>query len=235
MLALFLSSCILIVLLHQMLVAKKQEMKTHSTLAKAYDLDIISEVMKSSIRQAGYTPCAVIDKLKHRDHTHSQKKLEAISLDSAQQDSLTVSYMVQPVVLIEEFSSLSEIRLQGHPAFSQDDIVMIADCFHAEVVQLRAITSDKNDSWLMLRQALSFSYQKPAYVGVWQSRRFFMKKNTKGIPRLYFQQKHTESLSDWIEGMSIHQMIRDHARLIQIIFHLPDSETWTMQVRMRAS
>lgn len=234
MLVLLLSSCVVMLLLHQMIVTKKQEMMTTDVLAKAYDLNMISELMKNSIRQAGYTPCAVIEKLDHRDHVHADERLRAFTLNPEGHDALTVNSMTQPIARVEALVSQSEIRIQGRHHFSPDDLVMIADCFHAEVVRLKTVKFAWGESFLTLNTALSFSYTNPFYVGIWESQHFFMKKNAEGLRRLYFQQKHAEVLSEWIDGMTVSQVMLKKARLIQIIFQLPDAERWTMQVRVRA-
>lgn len=231
MVVLCLSSFLTLILLNQMLVTKKEEMKTSDVLAKAYDLNFISELMKNNIRQAGYTPCAAIDQLHHPKHVGTT--LTGIVFDTKQQDALTIHHMAQPIRLVDSIISRSEIAVRGRPAFSPADVLMVADCFHAQVVRLRSIKTDGHDTWLHLGTHLSFSYTSPVYIGLWKTQRFFMNKNVKGVWRLYIQQKRPEALSEWVEDMRVSQEIHQGEKIIHITFQLPHAESWTMQARVR--
>ena len=176
MLVLFISSAMIMVLLNQVILTKKQEQMTTHALAKAYDLNMVSELMKTSIRQAGYTPCAAIGQLIGYDHTSSGAIPDAVTVDVPSHDGFTVYHMGAPLVHVLEIIPPSQIRLIPRHVFSKEDTLLIADCFHAEVVDLSSVRSDRGDTLLTLKHHLKFSYTPPTYIGLWQSRHFLPKR-----------------------------------------------------------
>lgn len=235
MLVLFLSSCIITLLLNQLVLTKKHEKLTTDALSKAYDLQMLGDLLKTSIRQAGYTPCAAIDKLTRIDHTNPGVLPQAIVFESSKMDGVAIYYMSSPLEQIAQFISSSQIRIPHHHIFSKEEPLIIADCFHAEIVRIQSIKSHLGDSIVTFTTPLSFIYKMPVYIGRWQPRRFMMKKNSAGFRRLYFQYKHAEILSDWVEDISVKLIEQAPVKWLEIRLRLSESDLRVMNTRVRAA
>ena len=232
MLGLFLGTCLLTLMIRHYLTIKQLSLDTAHVLAEAYDQQLISELIQTSIRQAGFTPCAPIRWLT----THEVKplhSLQAIVLNAGEKKALQISRMSENFSIIQEIISKKQVVLGADLSFKMHASVLIADCFHAEIKTIESIQRKGLDWHVRFNTPLHHTYTPPIYIGEWLQERFFIDKNNQGEDALYYQLKHAEELSSQIKGLSVKLETRGVKQLIAIDFLLSQEKTWHLETTVR--
>jgi hypothetical protein len=195
LISLFLASLIMTALLQHYISIKQHYRTLQSTLDTANETQWVIDLIRHSIRQAGFTPCLRVDRLIARDHRQGQNRLKAIDTDNVLQINRMSSHFDE----VNEWVNSSQLITTRTQTFHSESSLLIADCYHAEVVTAKAVKHMPNKQMISLNQALLFTYQPPVFIGEWIEERFFIRKS-----RLLYRYHHTDELTSTINTLSVH-------------------------------
>ena len=220
--SLFLSTFIIIVLVTHLVRTRHQYQRIESDIDEAMELQWVSNLMRHSIRSAGYTPCARLDRLVMNQNVmplevkeNPQVKITVRRMDS---NSVRVDARPQPNVLI----------VKSYP-YQMSRPLLVADCYHAEVNALEAIKSTKSGIKLILKDPLYYTYQDPMYVGEWVVESFFIKHS-----QLYYKNARVDGLKKHIHDFDAKIFFKQNKQLIQMQLKLDDGRIWQLNTMVRA-
>ena|SRR3990167_1601560 len=232
MLGLFLGTCLLILLVRHYLSTKQHSVDTANVLEQAYDQALISELIRTSIRQAGFTPCAPIRWLTTHDEQGPQH-LEAIRLNVGDKRALQISRMSEDFTIIQNTLSTKQLVVQADSLFKAGTRVLVADCFHAEVKTIQSMQRESKLWRLTLKNPLHYTYTPPIYIGEWLQERYFIDKNNKSQNALFYQLNHPEELSSQINGLSVNLESLGVKHLLSIDLLLNQGKRWHIDAAVR--
>lgn len=232
MLGLFLGTCLLALMARHYLTAKQQSADTTTVMARAYDQQLITELMRTSIRQAGFTPCAPIRWLTDNDNQQAQH-LEALVLNVGSGKALQISRMSEDFTIIQDVLSTNQLLVEEGLDFRANESVLLADCVHAEIKTIQSIKREGSVWRVTLKTPLHNAYTSPMYIGEWLQERFFIDNNKQGEKALYYQLKHPEELSSHIKSMTVKVEILSEKRLVSLDFILDQGKTWHIETAVR--
>ena len=232
MLGLLLGTCLLSLMLRHYLTIKQHSLDTAKVLAQAYDRQFITELVTTSIAQAGFTPCGPIRWLTGRDSSKTES-LEAVRLNVGNKKALQISRMSEDFSVIVDTLSTHELLVEADAGLKSQEQVLVADCFHAEINTIQSIKREGLVLRVSLKNPLHYVYTAPVYIGEWLQERFFVEKNKKGATALYYQVIHPEELSDQIKDFSAQLARLGDKQLVSIDFVLEQGKTWHMETAVR--
>lgn len=199
---------------------KRQFLNRDARIHQELDLFVLQDYIRASLRKAGFTPCASIDSLM----TPKEQELNAVHWEEKKRltiQSLSSQYLIHPELLAFK----DKIHLKETHAFEQGMHILIADCFHAERLTIKAVAGKT----LYFKTPLIYSYRPPIYLGRWFTESFYIAKNKAGIKALFYQSEKSEELSTTISDM---QYARKHAG-VTLHFLLDNGEKIIEQIRLR--
>jgi hypothetical protein len=178
-------------------------------LRDTFELQLISEFMRDRIRMAGFTPCRGIAGLITMDRRRIPKSepikaIKAIEWQNTPSPSVQFSSMNAHVSLVRSRLEANQLQLDQRRNYDRGKVLMVADCVHAELVEVQECTKNPSGTLLRLEKPLYFTYTLPFYVSEWEETRFFIGKNKQGQAALWFGSSHDkEELSPYIVDMSV--------------------------------
>jgi prepilin-type N-terminal cleavage/methylation domain-containing protein len=194
-------SCLLISgLIQQYIQIKRQVIFVEKQISTEDDLELISQLMRTSIRKAGFTPCSAINNLTAFDSRSSRNNLLAVE---ARHDEINISRMSDNFTSNFSYTNSKEIMLLKNFTTKKIRQLMIADCYHAEVQNIDVVKNDSHGILVRFHKPLKFSYKPPIYIGEWVEESFFIKTNQRGIKSLYYKSHHTDELSSLVHEILI--------------------------------
>ncbi|WED42043.1 prepilin cleavage protein [Legionella cardiaca] len=225
MLSLFLSTLLLTVLIEYYLSAKKQYHETQKLLEDAFELEWVQDLIRDSVRRAGFTPCMNL-------HWLTTEKLQAIQLNVDKAQSLRINHMSEHYSSVLTFN-VDELTL-AEGSFKTGDIVLIADCYHAEVAEVLSSRRINDHPVVRLKNSLIYDYVRPIYLGKWLQEVFFIKNNQQAKKALYYQQNHAEELTPLVNSLITHLQSSDGLTMLQVSLGLANQETIMIETTVRA-
>lgn len=232
MLALFLGTCLLMLMVRHYLTMKQQSAATALVLDQAYDQQLITELIRTSIQQAGFTPCAPLRSLIAYDDSHHP--LEGLVLNAGDNKALQISRMSEDFTIVREIISTTQLRVDAVVRdFNVGRKILIADCFQAEINTIQSIHREGKLGYLRLKNPLHNTYESTIYIGAWLQERFFIDKNQQDENALYYQWQHPEELSDEVKGLVVNVETLGVKRLVSIDFLLRDRKAWHIETAVR--
>lgn len=229
--SLFLSSLIGSMLCHFYLLNKRQYTQMHATLARGFEVQMVSDLLADSIRRAGFTPCLCVDKTKIVDRRAEGAVVLGLRIASPPHSFIQVSRMSehfshvlaiknQQQVLISKSSQVME----GHP-------VLIADCSHGEIHSPLHVAQRVDGTLVTLAKPLMFHYASLTYFGEWLEEQWFIKPNAEGDLTLHYKLVHTEELSPLIHSLDVFK----EGAMVDVHLGVDKSPAHHLAVRVRAS
>ncbi len=229
-LSLILMSGILACLLQHYILIKHQYLSVQTTVEHQTDLLTLTESMRMSIRKAGFTPCLPVDYLKVIDHRTGQTQIPSLV---ATEDRFQTNRMDDVVFVMKTVSQ--QLQLPLNQVFHRNDVVLMADCYHAEVHTIAAVYQHATYQSIQLSQAPVFEFQSPIYFGLWLSESFFIMHHHNGSGSLAYQAQHTEELTSSVHGMRVNIHQQSGKTLVTILLDLDNKKTYNVMTRMRLS
>ncbi len=230
--SLLLGSLLLVLVSRHYLLIEQHTQETSRSLTTLSDLTLISDLIRTSVQQAGFTPCLATHALIAKDE-HHQPLAPAIAIDIGEHQALQVTRMNEPISVIRDVSNNQSITLEANRDFKPDDKILVADCQHAEV-NIIEHASRHGALWsIHLKAPLHLTYQAPIYVGEWLTERFFVAANRHGEPTFYYQTNRAEALSQSIQAMSVHFIPGRMHALVNVDFELADNQHWLLEAAIR--
>lgn len=224
--SIFLSTMLLMGLVTVLLGVKRHSLHLESRLERIADLQLVTEFMRDSIRHAGFTPCRNLDELVSYDHQRYQGVLPSVEI-SAQR--LCLRRMSNAMVQVSAIRSENQVVVKNEVPIKEHALVLIADCFHAEVLMTHTIQG----RYISLSSPLKFQYQQPIYIGEWLEECFFVRTTHGERMGLYYQAGRADEL---ISGVSIlrSRIQQDRAcRFVDITLNFPDYSAISFKTAVR--
>lgn len=232
MISLFLATIIMTLLVKQYISSKIQYKASQSTLMNAYDLVQITDLLRTSARQAGFTPCVGIGWLKTRDGRNKPGSLKAIETNSGPHHALYIARMSERFAAVSNiFSPRGLVVEADYPVLINQDI-LIADCFHAEVNTIAGIKRETKQWTISLKYPLLFHYTQPVYLGEWLEEAFYVDKNSRGQPALFYQRRRSEELSSRVRSLTSQLIYKQKTMLLRVNLGL-DTKEWLVETALR--
>ncbi len=228
--ALLSSSLLLTTLMSQYVGVKQHYKRSESMLEKALDAQLVVDLMRDSIRQAGFTPCLGVEHLTTMDMRHQKTGLTAIDLYSRDNPGFQVNHMSNQYGFFIKQVSLTALIVTKEAVLSVQHPVMIADCYHAEVHRIEHLRSVAGNWEFDLKHPLFYSYQPPIYIGEWLEEGFFIKSGV-----LYYRLDRVDALSGAIHGASASLKTRHGQRLVHVALATEKGQSIEVDTLMRVS
>ncbi len=227
--SLFLSSLILLSLTQHYLKTKQQFFYFNTMVDKALELELVEDLLRTSIWQAGFTPCLNLNSLTSLD-SRNGLALQAIEIKA---NSLAINRMGDSVSRVIVLSP-KQLEIENSKIYEVGETILIADCYHAELQQIQALIKKPNEMLITLSQALTFNYQNPIYLGNWLEEKFFIKTNSQGKEALFYQQKRTEELSSVIQSLSTHLLKQKKNTFLQVFLNTDAGHQVLIETALRS-
>ena len=232
LIALFLASFIMVLLMRHYINAKQQYQYFQSKLEQRIDLQMVTELIRDSTRRAGFTPCLNIDHLKTRDQRNSRHALKSISIGPEQ--SLIINRMNEQFDTVIDILDPTHLLITDLSPIHRGQSILIADCYQAEVQNVEQVKHLPNRQLLTLNQPLAFRYQPPFYLGEWLEERFFIRKSAGSkTASLFYKLHQTEELTEEVQNMSL-RLNKKTFTLLKIILGFTKGDTQTLETMVRS-
>lgn len=234
LISLFLASLLMAVVMQQYLASKRQYMHVQTLLEQAFELHLVTDLIRDSLRRGGFTPCMGINSLTTLDGRNGETQLRAIKVKEGEEDDLYINRMSEHFMTVALQISPSKFLLRSKESLERVQTVLVADCYHAEVQQVSRIQKTTAGVLLQLSKPLAFNYTAPIYVGEWIEEAFYIQKNRQGHAALFYQLKHAEELSSSINKMSIDLKSNQGKTLVQVKLGLEQAKPLLIETEVRA-
>jgi prepilin-type N-terminal cleavage/methylation domain-containing protein len=227
MVSLFLSSIILIVLMQHHISIKYHYVQLETALDDAIDKQLLADLMRDSIHQAGFTPCLSIDNLSVVDRRDAQQHVVSLALEG--NTVLRVNRMspyFDEVLAVLGSTRVLATRLKD---LRSAQSIVIADCTHAELHAVHQVSLTHEGQLLILEEPLLSLYQPPIYIGEWMEERFFVPPQGG----LFYHQRHTDALSSQVTRLQATLDNRDNSLWVKLRIGFQDAPDWLIDARVR--
>ncbi|WP_133127049.1 hypothetical protein [Legionella nagasakiensis] len=232
LISLLLASFIILALVNQYVGAKRHDRFTQYAIEQALELQLVTDLMRDSIRRAGFTPCLNINHLITIDRRNGHKNLQAIEIKHAQQDSIHIQRMDEAFDLMIHINNPTEFMIRKS-MFKSSQVVLISDCMHAEIHQIKAVKSHQNGQRITLSEPLLFNYQKPIFVGEWLQERFYIHPK-KGEAALFYRLNRADELASFIKSMRVHLKQSGRYLVLAVILGLSHGQEIQFETSVRS-
>lgn len=228
--SILLSSWLCSLIIQHMHIAQYSTHKNYQVISLGYDKAMLSDLLRESIQQAGFTPCRTLTYLSHT------QRLQTIKLERTQQPKLHISRMEDNYASILEILSPTHLRITNSSSFLRQDHVLIADCAHAEKNQIIGMRHFSHYTDIHLQNPLQFDYLSPTFIGKWRTETFSLSDDQQGNQTFYYQvnDAHPEVLSKNISAWQIKTSLIPPSQIITILFTMRDNLSWDLQSIIRA-
>lgn len=223
------------ILFDQYLQTKKQFIQIQSELEASFDLQMIDDLMRQSTRSAGFTPCLNINRLKTIDRRNGNENLISIAINSTIYPKLQINRMNDDFTLVKKIISPTQILIETNQRLNTKHPVLIADCYSAEVHNIKSMTATSEGQLLELKKPIAFEYKFPMYLGEWVEETFFIQKGVLGQNSLFYKAERIDELSSMVKQMQVKIENGPEGDLIHIILALSNDHYREIDVRVRSS
>lgn len=175
---------------------KRQFTYAQQRLDSELDLQWIHHLLAQSIKQAGFTPCIGVSHLKTFDWRTQNVLLPWI----VGFQSIELNHMSNQFTQLKDIKGTNQLILANSALLKDKKTVLIADCKHAELLNISQV--DLKNNKIILATPLRFNYPSSAYLGVWMEERWSIKMNTRGKAALYYTLGHHEELSSLVQSLN---------------------------------
>jgi type II secretory pathway pseudopilin PulG len=230
----FLASLLLAVVMQHYLASKRQSMHVQALLEQAFELQLLNDLIRDSLRRGGFTPCIGINFLQSIDRRSGKANLRAIETKAGKHQALRINRMSEHFTRITAQLGPSQILVTAINPYKAKQTILIADCYHAEVQQILRAQKTNAGIILTLEQPLAFNYIAPVYLGEWIEEEFFVQKDSQGHFALFYQLDHAEELSALVNKMIVNLTSSQGKTLVQIIWGLEKSQSMLIETEVRA-
>lgn len=232
LISLCLGSIMITALMHHYLSIKKYYFQAQSRLQVGYELQRVEDLVRHSVRQAGFTPCVSLNHLITLDRCDGQQNLQGVQ---ASKKTLQVNRMSEHFNQVLNIIGPTKLLTSNASTLHTQYPVLIADCYHAEVHRVTRITFHGQDQEITLSQPLAYTYQQPIYIGTWLQEIFYIRQKNEKNSALFYRLQHADQLTEEVQDM--HVQIKNYPpyTLINLIFALRNEQTVVLETRVRAS
>ena len=231
LMALFTGTLLLSMVIGSVIQIKSHYHKTKSSLAESLDLYYLSELIQDRIRKAGFTPCLGINQLITADTRTSipYPPLQNLTFDER---SIQINRMDEQFLTLPTLISRDKLQFTKKTQLNASQVLIISDCYHAEVHQILKMNHHKHDIEAQLKKPLVFQYDEPVFVAPWREEVFYYDRNKK---RLMYRMDKAEELSFHIVKMEVGVVEKHFRRLVNIVWQFSESNAIELKTALRMS
>ena len=231
LIALLLAMLISTITLRHYVLAKHHYLRVQTALEESDEWQGVIELIRDSSRKAGFTPCVSLSHLITLDTRNDAHGLTALKVGP---QTVHIHRMSEVFDVVLERPNPSEFIVTNEVTIRPGRPVLIADCFHAEVHQVKATWPMKESQRVVLSKPLAFVYHPPIFIGEWVEEQFFVAKKAHAKGALFYHRNHTDELTDVIQTMRAEMQNQRKSQWLQIRFGLERARTITVDTRVRA-
>lgn len=235
LISLFIASLLMTTLFQFYLSNKQQYQNVQNMLDSGMEVQWVSEMIKDSVRRAGFTPCLGVDQLRIVDRRRTTQNMEALVVAPSPLQSIQVNRMSDSFNTIIKIHSSIEIEIPRESRINERMSILIADCHHAEIHQIYRVDPLKHSVLVTLTKPLVFAYHFPVYLGEWIEETWSIQSNKKGIKVLFYQLAQREELTDLIHSFHIKRYSIKGKQLLSIVLGLDKDKSHQFVVAVRGS
>lgn len=236
MVSLFLTSLFITASMQHYLNSKQYYMQTQILLEHALELQLVDDLIRDSVRRAGFTPCIGINSLKTLDRRYVDKTpLTAITVNAGKRHALHINRMSEYFNTVLKIISPNKILVTADKHNLREQTILIADCYHAEVQKILSTQQANGQMIVNLASPLVFNYVAPIYWGEWVEEAFFIQANTQGNLALFYRRNHAEELTPIVNSMSANLKSNQEKWLLQLTLGLDNAQSIVIETRVRAA
>lgn len=204
--------------------------RTHHQLEKqiteTYELHLVETLLRDHIRRAGFTPCMPINSLLNEDGLFAyQLQRRPPHLIAT---ALTLNRMENPMVI--KWLDGDRLMLNQGAHIDKTKPYLIADCYHAELIQVKSTHLALDGVRLELVKPLRFDYVAPVYIGEWLNETFYVRE--KPHPALMVKGVLTEVLTPEVSALLVEE--KKERQLLQLSLKMKTAETHQIVAKVRA-
>lgn len=215
MIGLLLASFLLTALIKQYLRVKHQSSRFIQNIEQQMDTQMVIDLIRRSIRHAGYTPCRPINQLTTASSIEEFSKIRAITIDEKNNHYVDIQRMANRYAVVSHIKNIQQVSVKKK-FFHEGQVVAVTDCFHAEIMKIAHIVNDNHYQLITFSNSLQFSYPRTAYIGEWLKESYFIGQSTNQKASLFYKGKRSEALSHSIHGFTVDVLEREGRQLLTI-------------------
>jgi hypothetical protein len=219
--------------MQQFVLIKQQSARVFLQLNQAQELHWLSDVLRSRVRMAGFTPCRRLEHLVVADTRAKAQSLAEYEFVSQPHASLTLRRMHQSAVRVLKQISPTDVLIESTPISIQYPI-MLADCEHAEVHTLADATKTPEGVHIQLQEPILFTYQLPFYYAEWVTESFFMRQTRERGRALFYQYHRVDQLTRLVQDFSAKRFQIEASLLVELNLQLSNQHSQMLVTRIRA-
>ena len=229
MISLLLASFISTALVRHYQTIKQQYRHIQAALSETIDLQLVTDLIRNSARNAGFTPCMSVDHLVAVDQRHGEKALIGIEMG----ESLQINRMSSRFNSVLNIRSDDQLTASTELLFQNHQSIVISDCYHAEVQNIRQIKHTATDQTLILDSPFLFHYHPPVYIGAWVEEIYTIHKKKNNGSALYLGGPHPEELTPYVHALSARLETHASRRLLLVTLGLDRGHQITLETMLR--
>jgi len=235
LISLFLSTFLLMMLGQLYLSTKKVYLEVADRLAVEFDVQWVSDLLRDSIRRAGFTPCMSVEHLNTIDTRNGRSVIRGLHIDKTVDPLIQVNRMHEEFYDLIKVAGANQILVSHHMQIRPKRPLIIADCHHAEIHTITAVRNLGKERLITLSQPLRFAYATESYVGEWLEEKWYIKRKNNGVNTLYYQSGHPEELTELIHTLFVKDSHKKGKRVLEVTLGLDNEQIKQLTVVVRGS
>jgi len=224
LIASLISSLLLSLSMHQYLAVKKQLWHAERVVEKSLALQTAVDLIRYSVRRAGFTPCMG---LQHLDAS-PKSQFGAIELNPEGVSGFRTHRMDDDFSFVKKTLNKTTLLVASSAIFYAGDVVLIADCYHAELREITAVHHHLEGVLLTLNTPLTYAYIETYYVGRWITESFFVRAHHMG---LMYQQNRSDEIVPDISRLQV--LLSDNNRMLSVSLYHTDGKKNEIKTALR--
>ncbi len=223
----------MVVLIHQYLNMKRQYLYLQAALNDDIDLRLVTELIRDSVRKAGFTPCLGINHLTTVDRRRISKPLVAIEVGLEKNATLRINRMSETFDTVLKKTNDNHLVITRREPLRATESILIADCYHAEVQRIHQVKYSAEGQVIDLTKPLAFTYHEPIYVGKWLEETYSIQSFHQRQGSLFYRLQHNEELTSAVHNFAAFLKQYNGGRLLTLIFVLDKDQKLALDTMLR--
>ncbi|OGV32490.1 MAG: hypothetical protein A3E88_07150 [Legionellales bacterium RIFCSPHIGHO2_12_FULL_35_11] len=228
LIVLLVSTYLMIFLVQYYAISQHHAANTQISLRQVYDIQLIIDFLRNSVRHAGFTPCRSIK------HLQLANTIQPIAINFGPNKALKIVRMGEFFATASAILSKSSIMVRAIGDLHRHDAILIADCVHAEINVIQAIQRLQTGYKIILKKSMQFNYVHAIYIGKWIEELFFIRRDKFGKSIFYYQNKHIEAMSQIIADWKMLLLQKHSSILLKLKLLTLDHQLWPISIAVRS-
>ena len=226
LIALFLGSLIVTVLMRHYLIVKRQYHVMQLEMADDEELQEVIDDLRHSIRHAGFTPCMSVLHLQTLSEQGTPLQAFVIANDGS---SLQLNRMSTSFDTVLSIPGDMEVITRFYTPFHPRQVLLLADCNHAEVVRVAHIRRVGSRQIVAFKTPMLFHYEPPAYLGAWLTESY----RTREGKGLFYHLHHTEEWSNAVQRLRAFVVTDSLGIVLHVVLERSNDSPVAIDTRLR--